>query len=258
MKMESIGIIASFDPYTTHQNGPEHNFGEVVKMADGRWFRYNSAVATNHKGYLQQAPTIVADAQNMTILAAQAVGSFQITATMGTTAAAVGIYDEGYAIVNAGSGLGQTFKVKHSSLVSATAALDPLGVAYGVIIDLFDQVKVALTTTATSSKISLVHNTYNLTQEVASLTGRPAGVPLVVQTLPTAAPTTIFGWLQTRGVAAVYSADGAGTTGLMATSTASGAGGVINYVTGGVNQTLGYFLYTAANSEFRPVMLMIN
>jgi hypothetical protein len=248
MKLESTATLLEFDPYNQSAAGG-HNFGEVVKCADGRWFRFNKALATNHAGYLQQGPTIVADGQNMTVLAAVAVGGTQVKATYGTTAVTAGIYDEGYLIVNAGTGLGQISKIKHNSTTSATAASSPTGTAYGVVFDLFDPFLVALDTT---SKVSVVHNTYNLTQEIASLTARAAGVPLIAQT------TAYYGWLQCRGVAAVYSADGAGTTGLYATSTGSGAGGVINYVTGGVNPTVGYFLYTAANGEYRPVFLEIN
>ena len=248
MKLEGIASLLEFDPYSQSSAGG-HNLGEVVKCADGRWFRFNKAVATNHAGYLQQGPTIVADAQNMTCLATVAIGGTLVTATTGTTATTAGIYDEGYLIVNAGMGLGQISKIKHNYLSSATASLSSTGTAYGMIIDLFDPLLVALDTT---SKISIVHNTYLNTQEIASLTARAAGIPLIAQTAAN------YGWLQVRCVAMAYSADGAGTTGLMTTSSGSGAGGVINYVTGGVNQTIGYFLYTAANSEYRPVFLEIN
>ncbi|MEI7478565.1 MAG: hypothetical protein WCJ81_09145 [bacterium] len=247
MKLESTAMLLEFDPYQQSTAGGQ-NFGEVVKCADSRWFRFNKAVATNHAGYLQQGPTVVADAQNMTCLAAVAIGGTQVKVTTGTSAVTAGIYDEGYMVVNAGTGLGQIAKIKHNFISSATAALSSAGSAYGMIIDLFDPLMIALDTT---SKISIVHNTYNNTQEIASLTARAAGVPLIAQTAAN------YGWLQTRGVAAVYSADGAGTTGVMATSTGSGAGGVINYATGGVNQTIGYFLYTAANGEYRPVFLEI-
>jgi hypothetical protein len=247
MKLESTAMLLEFDPYQQSSAGGQ-NFGDVVKCADSRWFRFNKAVTTNHAGYLQQGPTVVADCQNMTTLAAVAIGGTQVKVTTGTTAVTAGVYDEGYLIVNAGTGLGQVSKIKHNFISSATAALSSNGTAYGMVIDLFDPLLVALDTT---SKISIVHNTYNNTQEIASLTARAAGVPLIAQT------AAYFGWLQVRGVAAVYSADGAGTTGIMATSTGSGAGGVINYVTGGVNPTVGYFMYTAANSEYRPVFLTI-
>ena len=142
MKLEAEVSLLEFSPYDQSAYGGQ-NMGDVVKCADGRWFRFaKDSGSGNHKGYLQQGPTIVADGQNMSCLAAVAIGGTRVTSTYGTTALTAGVYDEGYMIVNAGTGLGQMAKIKHSSAVTASIATDPNGTAYGLIIDIFDFWKV--------------------------------------------------------------------------------------------------------------------
>ena len=251
MKLESVATLLEFDPYNQSAYGG-HNFGEVVKCADGRWFRFAlDSGSGNHKGLIQLAPATVADAQNMTLLAKTSIGATQITATMGTTAPTVGIYDEGYLSINAGTGLGQISKIKHSSTSSATAASSPTGTAYGVVFDLFDPLLVA--TAVADTKVSVIANTYNGTLENTGATLRPAGVPLI------SATASYYYWAQTRGVSVIRCSSGGATIGYSQVNSASAtACDTENAGTAGQVVSIGYALYTGASAEYRAVMLEIN
>ncbi len=252
MKLESVATIMDFDPYSQSQYGPTHNFGECVKLADGRWFRYAlDSGSGNTKGHVQLAQAVAADSQNMAVYAVAAIGSTQITATYGTTAANAGLYDEGYAMINAGTGLGQLFKIRHSSKSTASASTDPAGYAYGMIFDLFEPLKVA--TDATTSKLSVIANGYNLTRETTGSTLRPAGVPLI------SATASYYYWAQTRGVAAVICSSTGATIGYSQVNSASTTAATTeNAGTAGQVVSIGYALYTGASAEYRAVMLTIN
>jgi hypothetical protein len=245
MKLTSVATILDFDPYNTHQYGPTHNFGEVVKLADGRWFRYaKDSGSGNTKGHVEVSPAIIADGQNMTVTTAPAIGGVTVIATHGSTAASAGIYDEGYAIVNAGTGLGQQFQIQHSSAVTSAGS-------YALTLTLAEGAQVALSTS--DSKLSVVHNTYNGTREATGSTLRPAGVALVSTT------ASYYYWAQTRGVCGVIASSTGVTTGYaLANSASTTAATVENAGTAGQVVTVGYALYTGATGEYRPVMLTIN
>lgn len=243
MKLESVATLLEFDPMS-QSSTYGHNLGEIVKCADGRWFRFAQCGGTGvSKGKMQVSPAIVADGQNMTVTAASAIGSTEINCTYGTTVLTAGVYDEGYAIVNAGTGLGQVFKIEHSSATTAAGS-------YALKITLFEPLAVALDTT---SKVSVVHNTYSGVREATGSTLRPAGVPLISLT------ASYFGWLQVRGVAGVLCSSGGATTGYSVVNSASTTAGAIeNAGTAGQVVSVGYCLYTGASGEYRPIMLEIN
>lgn len=238
MKLESVATILAFDPYTQSAYD-QHNLGEVVKCADGRWFRYGKDSGSgNHPGYLQQGPAIIADHQNMAVSAAVAIGGTSIKVTPGATAGAAGLYNEGYAVVTAGTGIGQVLKVSsHPAIVASTA----------FTFNVFDPLAVALDTTST---IGLVHNTYKNTREVAGI-ARPAGVSLITAT------ASYYYWAQAHGIAGVLADGTNGVIGSKAIADASTAGAV-DVDAAYTSPHVGYFVQTSVSTSTEPVMLEIS
>jgi hypothetical protein len=155
------------------------------------------------------------------------IGSTQITVTLGGTLATANQYQGGFAVVSAGTGIGQTLKI----------ASHPAATSSGTcVLTLEDPLSVALDTT---SKISLTlpqYGSQNGTDVTTSgvivcpttLTGRPIGV--TVYPIP-ASTTTVptYGFIQTAG--AVACLNGAGTAiGLDVMPGGSVAGSVVTYV----------------------------
>jgi hypothetical protein len=237
MKLEAIPTIIAFDPYTQSVND-QHLLGERIICADGRSFRYGKDSGSgSHPGYLQQGPAIIANHQNMAVSAAVAIGGTLVTVTPGATAGASGLYDEGYAVVTAGAGIGQTLKISHTPTITASTAFT---------IVLADPLAVALDTTST---IGLVHNTYKNTREVAGI-ARPAGVSLITAT------ASYYYWQQIGGIAGVLADGTNGVIGSKAIADASTAGAV-DVDAAYTSPVVGYFVQTSVNTSTEPVFLQI-
>lgn len=238
-----------FDPYNVRtQADPSHQFGGLVQTNHGRdiW-RYHAAGAANiSKGKLEQAPAPVANHQNLALAAASniALGSTQVSLTLGGTAATIGQYDQGIASVNAGTGLGQNFGINHSNAQTSTTGT--------VLISLDDPVYVALA--IADSKVTLTQNPYNGVIETATKTTTPSGVSMVDVT------ALNFGWLKTRGIAGVL-VGSAMTLGSRVTSDGSTAGAVTDNTDVSAPQTeveIGQASIVAGTTgQYNPIVLTI-
>lgn len=247
MKLSSPidGGVIDFDPYNTRSAAdPSHEMGALVELNDYRAFRYGKVGAANTSlGKIGIAPAPIANHHNMAVLAT-AAGLFNVTATPGATGGAVGIYDEGFAYINAGPGAGQQYKVSHNPTITSSVAF---------VLALTDPIQVALTT---SSKLSLTHNGYNGVVEAAVATRRAAGVPLV-------SATTLYElWYQTKGPAAVL-ADGTIAVGSLIGVGASVAGSVVvnsgTYATALATTQVGQAsIMAGVDTEYRPMVLTID
>lgn len=105
------------------------------------------------------------------------IGANQILVTNGSTVLKVNQFQQGYAIVSAGTGIGQTFKIA-SHAAAANAAT--------FVVTLEDAVQVTLDAT---SKISLIANPYIgvITSPATTATGGPVGVAITAIAASTAA-----------------------------------------------------------------------
>jgi len=245
MKLESTATILDFDPYKTRtEAGSTHNLGELVALADQRKFRYAVAGASDiSHSKLQLAPAPKTNHHNIAVYAAAAIGATEVQATLGATAATANEYSEGYLCVNDATGEGYTYKISgHAAVASA-----------GVItVELFDPIKVALV--AATSEISLIHNTYNGVVEGTSATRSPAGVPYVDIS------SGDYGWLQTRGVAAVLNGS-ACTLGARLMADASTAGAVTDQTDVTAPQAewqVGFAITVGVSTEYKPIFLTID
>lgn len=204
MRLYTPATILDFDAYETRTEADgTHALGDAMVTADRRVFRHAVAgAAALGKGKLSQAAVPIAHHANMT-LAAAAVNATQVTCTPGATAGAANLYGEGYFCINDVDGEGATYGVKGHAAITASVAFT---------LDLQDPIRVTALTA--NSQGTLVHNGYKNVIEVATSTARGAGVPLVGVAIGD------YGWLQSKGVAAVL----CGTTRTLgATQISSGA-----------------------------------
>jgi hypothetical protein len=170
--------------------------GQKFETSDGRELVLvqNGATAIT-AGKLCQAPTEVTGFEKLAMTVPTAypatAGSTQILVTNGSTVLNVNQFASGFAIVAAGTGIGQTLKIaSHASAANAAT----------FVVTLEDAIQVTLDAT---SKISLVYNPYSgvLIANHSTL-GLPVGVTitaLAASTAPTFNATT--GALTTAGVA---------------------------------------------------------
>jgi hypothetical protein len=211
------GQVMDFDPYATRtQADSSQQFGALIETGHGRdVFRYAKVGAANiGKGKLQLAPAVVANHLNLVVPTqanggSTALGSKRLQVTLGGTAATANQYAEGFAVINAGTGLGQNFNILSNNVQASTTG--------ALTLDLDDPIYVALSTA--DSRVSLVHNPYNGVVEAASKTRHAAGVPLIDLALGT------YGWLKTKGLMGTLIGSAA-TLGSRLTSDGSTAGAV--------------------------------
>lgn len=202
--------------------------GARFDTADGREFvLVQNAGTALVQGTLIQGPAqIGANHSNLTTAAA-AVAATTMTVTAGGTLITANQYAGGYAVINAGAGIGQTLKIaSHPSATSSGTC----------VLTLEDPVQVALTT---SSKTSLRLNPYGSSNGTdvrtsgvvvcpTTLTGQVIGVA----TYPIAASTSTvptYGLIQTRGLVSCLN-DATTAIGLDLMPSSNTAGAVMTYV----------------------------
>lgn len=180
----------------------------LESYTDGRWplgtrlvlgervyrFAKNGAVAMAAAS-LYQAIAAIANHTNVAADVARAAGATVISATLGATAAAVDIYEQGYVHINDAAGEGHLYPIKrayqsgdaHASVLASgviTVTLEP-GVS----------VKVALTT---ASEMTFTRNKY---RDVIIHPSPPTAV--LAGVAPFAVAASAYCWIQTWGPAAV-------------------------------------------------------
>jgi len=185
-----------------------HSLGQKLETPDGRAFRYCLAGELLVAGDFYQTAVHSSSYVSQALAAAAAIGATTLTVTAGTTITA-NQFKDGYAIVSAGTGIGQMFVVKsHPAITSA---------ADGVI-TLDESVRVALV--AADSTITLIKNPFDsIVKWAVTQTGSSAGAAVY----PIASGE--YGWLQTGGAGAALSdstATAAETTGISPSTTTAG------------------------------------
>ena len=251
MKLESIATLLSFDPYTQSAYA-QHNLGEIVKCADGRWFRHAKNTGGLTAGLINEAPALVTDYAAMTLKSAVAIGATNLVVTTGTTATTAGILDEGVLMVASGTGQGQVAKVSHNAISSATASLSSAGYAYGMNVVVDQPFTTALI--ASDSTITIVPNRYNTClTATASVVVDPVGVSLITQT------TAYYGWLQVNGISGVqvYSSVTV-NAGYQAGVSGSNGGYGINMSQCEIAQPVGQWIMGSSGGQTVPCLLRLS
>lgn len=174
---------------TEQSETQKHALGTIYKersrYGEERWFRYIKAGAVNlSKGLLMQSPAQVANHDNIAVGGAVEAGQIEvpITTTL-ATALSDGQYHLGTFHINDATAEGDTYQVKkHTNTTTPTITLyTPL-----------------ITALATGSEFSLTANKHN---GVIVLPTTQTGI--VVGVTKAAITANWYGWVQTKGPAAV-------------------------------------------------------
>lgn len=218
-------------------------------------------VASIGSGLLVQAPAEVTAFNNlaMTVPAATpaTAGTYQVLVTNGATVLNVNEYANGYAIVSAGTGIGQTLQIASHQAAAASATF---------ILTLQDPIQVTLDATST---ITLVRNPYiGVVVAATGLTGTVVGASFYVISAGTAsvyngtsgALTTqgqpVYAFVGCHGVWGVR-ADATGTpaVGLPASASTTTAGDVTVFTA--AKQYIGNMAGTSTSAKIAPVDLKL-
>lgn len=219
--------------------------GSRFVSSDGREFVLVLVGAADiQDALLVQSPAIIANHQNMAMAAASnvATGSTSISVTLGGTAATANQYRGGFAIINAGTGIGQTLRIASNPAQTSTSGT--------LVVSLEDATTNSLATA--DSKVSLIANPYLgvIVAPVTTLTGTLVGV--------THYPVTAanYALLTTKGLNALFSESniatvaGAGIIGAAATAgwgrSATGSSGL---------KQVAYAAQAAVSAESRAVIV---
>ena len=199
-------------------NKGRYPMGHILILPDNREYRFALNDGTAEvAGDLYQSVVGLTGHTNRAADVARAIDAILLSATLATTAAAVDIYAEGIAHVNAAPGEGYAYRITRAMTAGAAHAA---AVATGVLtVNLApgEQVQVALTT---ASNITFTRNRYHqVLLTAAPPTGGLAGVS------PGVAAADRFYWSQVKGYAAVLG-DGTLLEGLPVMASIGTAGAV--------------------------------
>lgn len=228
--------------------------GSTYETSDGRRFvlvqNGGTALAS---GVLVQGPvTIGANHQNLTTAAAS-IGATQITVTMGGTLATANQYAGGLAVINAGTGIGQTLKIaSHPSATSSGTCIltleDPLSVA------LDTSSKTTLMLPAYGSSNGTDYRTSGVVVCPTTLTGPIIGA--TIYPIPATTTSTLsYGFIQTKGICGVLN-DANTSIGLNLMHSTNTAGAVMTY-TAASSSIVGVSTVAGVTTEVRPITLTL-
>ena len=191
--------LADADPYaeSATQLFP---LGTTLDWGD-RAFKYaqvSSAGAITAGKLVQQRASVVANHSQCDMTGAVSATTTATTDISiefsGDTDAAANLYQDGYLIINSGTGAGQSWRIKSHAAVDAGADTTAVITVYGKLVT-------ALASGA-SSECTLTYNPYkDVIVSPTSATGAVVGVTNIDMTL------SYYGWLQTKGPKAVLAGE---------------------------------------------------
>lgn len=235
--------------------------GAKFDTSDGREFAIvQNAGTILAAGKFVMGPKPIANHQNLVTTAFTAYSAngnqpAQVTVTLGGTIVTANQYATGFAIVNAGTGLGQTLRIASHPAQATTTG--------NVVITLEDSPVTALDTT---SKISLRLNAYGspngtdvrtdgvIVTDHTALTGQILGVP--VGAIPASTSTlATYGLVQTKGLVAALN-DATTAQGLDIMPSANTDGAFQTYVAATATR-LGVATQAGVTTEYRNITVQL-
>lgn len=208
---------------------------------DGRKYRYiqNGAVSLA-PGKTVNAIAKVANHTTQTVNTAAAVGSYTVSVTVGATAMTQDQYLDGYLVAKDAAGLGTAYAIAGNTSISSAGG--------SVTVQLREPLVTAMTT---SSIISFVNNPW------AGVVVAPAAAAEVVVGVPQLTiPASVYGWVQTVGIASVLS-DGIISKGAGAIQSASVIGAMVIEGTSAITQNLAWAPEATVDTKYDPLYLML-
>lgn len=237
--------IAPSDARTTSATKNGVLLGTKAVTRDGKVYRWslNGAVALA-EGKTTTGVARVANHTNLALASTSsiAVGSTKITVTLGGTAATADQYADGYATINDGAGVGQSFLIVGNSAQASTSGT----------VDLYLAEPVTVALSVSTTKVTLTPNpNAGVVVTPAVVTNPIVGVPNV----PVAAAS--YFWAQTRGHASVLS-DGIITRGAGAIPSDAVIGAVEIEVAATVVYRVGVALDATVDAKYYGLSLLVD
>lgn len=236
----AIGELAFFSDATQR-----HPLGTKAVTKDSRIYRYVLAGAsTLVVGNMIQAPAQLTDAYDLAVQAAAAAGATSIAVTIGATNAIVAQqYSDGYALISVTPGLGYLYKIGSHPAAAINATL---------VLQLGDGETVQVALTTANSKVTLMPSPYGsvIQTPITTLTNAVVGAciyPIV---------NAQYGWIQTRGPAAVLIAGTPGA-GLNVVCPGTSAGAVV-IGAGATTPVVGWMMQTGVDGHVGNVFLTLD
>lgn len=190
--LTGTGIITSIDLYsseTTLASGRE--IGELVFGANGKGYRYGLAGELVVVADVYQGSVIDTQFNNMAVTASAIATNSnlqQVNITNGTTTVAANQFDGGTAVVRVTPDLGNEYTILGHTTGTSGAAL------------VFTVDRPLQTAWSTATKVTLRRSPWSgFIKAATTLTASVAGIAIFP------IPSAAYGWLQTKGVAAVFS-----------------------------------------------------
>lgn len=227
----------------------KHPLGTVAVDRCGRVFRYTQAGGVDIvPGKLYQSAVAIPFHLALTAVA-EAIGAGSqtdpIVVTPGATGGAANLYAEGTLVISDGTGVGYCYRVSGHPAITAS-------VAFNLYLDPDDRIAVALDST---SRYGLIHNPWkNVLVTPTTNTGLIIGVGVSLLT------TVYYGWVQSRGPAAVLINGTPSVTAPVANSvTTIGAVDIWTTAAAAVAVTpVGRMMQTGVSTKYNQVFLTID
>lgn len=180
-------------------------------------------------GVLVQGPaSIGANHTGLAVVSNAAIGATQISVTLGGTVTTANQYAGGFAVISAGTGIGQTLRIAGNTAGTSSGTC---------VLTLEDPLSVAIT--SASSKVSLTLNPYGSSNGtsvsthgviVSPTTATGPSIGVTVYPIPASSSTVpSYGFIQTRGAVACLN-DSNTAIGLDVMPSSAVAGAVVTYV----------------------------
>jgi len=216
--------------------------GSRWDLEDGREVRLILAGASNLAvGKLMAAPAPISAHANCAVTATQAYSAngnvpATVTITLGATAVTANQYAGGYAIINAGTGAGQTLQIASHPAANLSSSL---------VLTLADAPNTALSTS--TSKVTLIANPCNgVILNASSALQQPVGVTLYPVT------AAYYAYIVSKGVVSCLQ-DGNTTTGSAVSPSNATDGAVENGVI--AQGFVGNAIMTGVTTEYQPIFV---
>jgi len=158
----------------------------------GRVFRYGYAATAVGRGKVARAAAVITNHNNLSFSTAPAVSDFKGKVTLGGTALTADQYQDGWLVVQDGTGEGRIYAIEGNAAQTSTTGVG--------ILDL--QEKIDTTGALAETNVDLIYNKYDELLPPADSTQDyvPVGVPFCVG----GAGVAEYAWIQTWGPCAVW------------------------------------------------------
>lgn len=225
----------------------ETRLGTQMHFADGREYVFAKAGAADlAPGKMNSSPAIgTSKTKDVAIATTNAIGDETISITNAGAAITADFYNEGYVFVNDETGEGYIYKIKDTPAESTGSATCILVLEEGSAVR-------TILTAGTSQVGVAAHPCSSVVVSPTTEIGVPVGVSTRVVT------TLYYGWLQTKGYAAVLT-NGTVVLGMAVMTSETTPGAIDPWVaTGDDIPIVGHCVHVAASTEYSLIDLCIS